>query len=46
VLFGTKFLKFGPKRVDLATLTPMNSTVNCTTATSHNYDATTFFVAS
>jgi len=45
VLFGTKFLKFGPERVNLATLTPMYSTVNCTSATSYNYDATiTFFV--
>ena len=33
VLFGTKFLKFGPKGVNLATLTPMYSTVNCTSAT-------------
>ena len=40
VLFGTKFLKFGPKIVNLATLTPMYSIVNCTSATSYNYDAT------
>ena len=45
VLFGTKFLKFGPKMVNLATLTPMYSIVNCTSATSYNYDATiAFFV--
>jgi len=45
VLFGTKLLKFGPKRVNLATQTPMYSTVNCTSATSYNNDATiTFFL--
>ena len=45
VLFWTKCLKFVPKRVNLTSLTPMYSTVNCTSATSYNYDATiTFFV--
>ena len=44
VLFGTTFLKFGPKRVNLTSLTPMYSTVNCTSATSYDYDATITFL--
>ena len=45
VLCGTKFLTFDPKKINLATQTPMYSPVNCTSATSYNYDATiTFFV--
>jgi len=45
VLFWTKCLKFVPKMVNLTSLTPPYSTVNCTWATSYNYDATiTFFV--
>jgi len=49
-LWGQKVLfdqisEIDRKRVNLATLTPMHSTVNCTSATSYNYDATiTFFV--
>jgi len=45
VLFGTKFLNFGSKRLNLATLTPMYSIVNRTSATSYNYEATIAFFA-